>query len=229
MAFLCPVRMRRSKKKKPGEEFPREPPPPLGRITGSASVETLVRVGLEKEHGLSPESKMVVLHDFTPYVDDELEVKRGSVVNVLYQENDWVYVIDEDGRREGFIPHSYCAPYGSPMAELALNVKLKKVPRPPPNPQTENLPGKNLDVPPRQGGLPHHKYSASTATPTKPSASSGGGFLPHHSLGSGSDGTRGHHTPGGPTSSALGSGGLTDQGSQSSSLGSQSEAHPFYK
>lgn len=53
--------------------------PGLGRITGSASIETLVRVGLEKEAGLSPDSKMVVLHDFTPCVDDELEVKRGSV------------------------------------------------------------------------------------------------------------------------------------------------------
>ena len=57
----------------------------MGRITGSASIETLVRVGIEKENGLSPESKMVVLHDFTPCVDDELEVKRGQVVHVLYQ------------------------------------------------------------------------------------------------------------------------------------------------
>lgn len=57
--------------------------PGLGRITGSASIETLVRVGLEKEAGLSPDSKMVVLHDFTPCVDDELEVKRGSV-SVFY-------------------------------------------------------------------------------------------------------------------------------------------------
>ena len=53
----------------------------MGRITGSASIETLVRVGIEKEHGLSPDSKMVVLHDFTPCVDDELEVKRGQVLN----------------------------------------------------------------------------------------------------------------------------------------------------
>ena len=52
----------------------------MGRITGSASIETLVRVGIEKENGLSPESKMVVLHDFTPCVDDELEVKRGQVI-----------------------------------------------------------------------------------------------------------------------------------------------------
>lgn len=52
----------------------------MGRITGSASIETLVRVGIEKEHGLSPDSKMVVLHDFTPCVDDELEVKRGQVI-----------------------------------------------------------------------------------------------------------------------------------------------------
>ena len=40
-----------------------------------------VRVGIEKEAGLSPESKMVVLHDFTPCVDDELEVKRGQVIH----------------------------------------------------------------------------------------------------------------------------------------------------
>lgn len=51
----------------------------MGRITGSASIETLVRVGIEKENGLSPDSKMVVLHDFTPCVDDELTVKRGQV------------------------------------------------------------------------------------------------------------------------------------------------------
>ncbi|KAI8442126.1 hypothetical protein MSG28_005748 [Choristoneura fumiferana] len=49
--------------------------PGMGRITGSASIETLVRVGIEKEHGLSPDSKMVVLHDFAPCVDDELEIR----------------------------------------------------------------------------------------------------------------------------------------------------------
>jgi hypothetical protein len=101
--------------------------PSMGRITGSASIETLVRVGIEKENGLGPESKMVVLHDFTPCVDDELEVKRGQIVHVLYQENDWVYVIS-DANQEGFIPHSYCAQYGSQLAGLALNVK-KKLPR----------------------------------------------------------------------------------------------------
>lgn len=118
MAFLCPVRIRRGKKKKsssgdsdkdlsrPGSGLS----PGMGRITGSASIETLVRVGIEKEHGLSPDSKMVVLHDFAPCVDDELEVKRGQIVNVLYRENDWVYVIVAESRREGFIPHSYCAP-----------------------------------------------------------------------------------------------------------------------
>jgi len=57
--------------------------PGMGRITGSASIETLVRVGIEKENGLAPDSKMVVLHDFTPCVDDELEVKRGQVDDIL--------------------------------------------------------------------------------------------------------------------------------------------------
>lgn len=98
----------------------------MGRITGSASIETLVRVGIEKEHGLSPDSKMVVLHDFTPCVDDELEVKRGQVVNILYRENDWVYVIGLDTRQEGFIPYSYCTPYNSQLAELAIKKKLPR-------------------------------------------------------------------------------------------------------
>ena len=48
-------------------------------------------------------------------------------MHVLYQENDWVYVISEENK-EGFIPHSYCAQFGSQMAGLALNVK-KKMPR----------------------------------------------------------------------------------------------------
>ncbi|KAG8034262.1 hypothetical protein G9C98_001346 [Cotesia typhae] len=144
MAFLCPVRIRRGKKKKllncdlisaGAHNFSLEKDGlgsttvglgsnrvalPPGRITGSASIETLVRVGIEKENGLSPDSKMVIIHDFTPCVDDELQVKRGQVVNILYRENDWVYVIAADTRMEGFVPHSYCAPYTSQLAEQTL-------------------------------------------------------------------------------------------------------------
>lgn len=108
----------------------------------------LVRVGIEKEHGLSPDSKMIVLHgeseekvkkfevlsypqlfyslDFTPCVDDELEVKRGQIVNILYRENDWVYIIGQDTRQEGFIPHSYCAQYNTHLADLAIKKKLPR-------------------------------------------------------------------------------------------------------
>lgn len=89
-------------------------------------MQILVRVGIEKEHGLSPDSKMVVLHDFTPCVDDELEVKRGQIVNILYRENDWVYIIGQDTRQEGFIPHSYCAPYNTHLADLAIKKKLPR-------------------------------------------------------------------------------------------------------
>ncbi|XP_036330804.1 SH3 domain-containing protein Dlish isoform X2 [Rhagoletis pomonella] len=129
MAFLCPVRMRRDKKKATSANIERDLPIPgvgLGRITGSSSIETLVRVGIEKEHGLSPDSKMVILHDFTPCVDDELEVKRGQIVNILYRENDWVYVIGQDTRQEGFIPYSYCAQYNTQLADLAIKKKLPR-------------------------------------------------------------------------------------------------------
>lgn len=47
----------------------------------------------------------------------------------MYRENDWVYVIAEDSRLEGFIPHSYCTPYNSHLGELALNNFKKKLPR----------------------------------------------------------------------------------------------------
>ena len=47
------------------------------------------------------------------------------MVNVLYQENDWVYVISESSQQEGFIPHSYCAPHGSQLGDLALSVKVR--------------------------------------------------------------------------------------------------------
>lgn len=52
-----------------------------------------------------------------------------QVVNVLYRENDWVYVIAADTRQEGFIPHSYCTLYNSQLGELALNNVKKKLPR----------------------------------------------------------------------------------------------------
>ncbi|CRL08534.1 CLUMA_CG021235, isoform B [Clunio marinus] len=129
--FLCPI-TRRGKKKKSTNDNEKNLNNSnnnsigMGRITGSASIETLVRVGIEKEHGLSPDSKMVVLHDFTPCVDDELEVKRGQIVNILYRENDWVYIIGQDTRQEGFIPHSYCAPYNTHLADLAIKKKLPR-------------------------------------------------------------------------------------------------------
>jgi hypothetical protein len=53
-------------------------------------------------------------------------VKRGQIINILYRENDWVYVIGQDSRQEGFIPHSYCAPYNSQLADLAIKKKLPR-------------------------------------------------------------------------------------------------------
>lgn len=40
-----------------------------------------------------------------------------------------MYVIAEDTRLEGFIPHSYCTPYNSHLGELALSTFKKKLPR----------------------------------------------------------------------------------------------------
>lgn len=61
-------------------------------------------------------------------------MKRGQIVNVLYRENDWVYIIGQDTRQEGFIPHSYCAPYNTHLADLAIKKKL---------PRNSNMPVEN--------------------------------------------------------------------------------------
>ncbi|KAL3883757.1 hypothetical protein ACJMK2_029989 [Sinanodonta woodiana] len=100
MAFLCPSRVGKKTKKK--RELLK------GRITGSDSIDTMVRVGLEKEKALDPESRMIILHDFRSFSKGELGVTQGQYVFMLYRENDWAYVITMDGK-EGFVPYTYCA------------------------------------------------------------------------------------------------------------------------
>nr|CAD7450526.1 unnamed protein product [Timema bartmani] len=62
-------------------------------------------------------------------MENEPWKRERKVVNILYRENDWVYVIAADSRQEGFIPHSYCTPYNSHLGELALSNVKKKLPR----------------------------------------------------------------------------------------------------
>lgn len=112
--------------------------PLMGRITGSASIDTLVRVGLEKEDlyrsaEVAKHPTMVLLHDFQPCVEDELSALKGTRVTLLYKDNDWVYVVAEDGR-EGFVPYAYCAPL-SAIPPSPRN----KPDRPPAPPNYENI------------------------------------------------------------------------------------------
>ncbi|XP_067674777.1 SH3 domain-containing protein Dlish-like [Haliotis asinina] len=122
MAFLCPSRLGGGKEKRKKKE--REPL--FGRITGSDSVDTLVRVGMEKQHGLCPESKMVVVQDFTACADRELSLQLGQAVYVLYKENGWAYVLTEENR-EGFVPLSYIAAWGGSSAGRSISTPLHDV------------------------------------------------------------------------------------------------------
>ncbi|XP_071113728.1 SH3 domain-containing protein Dlish-like [Haliotis cracherodii] len=122
MAFLCPSRLGGGKEKRKKKE--REPL--FGRITGSDSVDTLVRVGMEKQHGLCPDSKMVTVRGFTACADRELSLDQGQAVYVLYKENGWAYVLTEDNR-EGFVPLSYIAACASSNACRSLSPPLQGV------------------------------------------------------------------------------------------------------
>lgn len=128
MAFLCPSRVGRKTRVK----TPRKKDKPFvglpGRITGSDSIDTLQRVGLEKETGLSPKSKVRVINDFQPCVDEEVAVNRGDEVYLLYKENDWAYVIKRNGE-EGFIPYSYCTRlFGSEPTSPEFSTRKNKSP-----------------------------------------------------------------------------------------------------
>ena len=74
-------------------------------------MDSLLNTGKNNEEELTefnPE-KMVILHDFLPCVEDEVQVKRGQHVKALYRETDWIYVL-AGGGKEGFIPFTYCVP-----------------------------------------------------------------------------------------------------------------------
>lgn len=52
--------------------------------------------------------RVKVTQSYEPVDKDELKVRKGQYVKILYQQNDWVYVVDSSGN-EGFIPLCYCS------------------------------------------------------------------------------------------------------------------------
>lgn len=81
-----------------------------GRLTGSDSIDSLVRVGLKKQHNFKPESKLIITQDFKARVNEELNVYRGQEVYFLYEESEWTYVITDDDK-EGFVPSVLCSKF----------------------------------------------------------------------------------------------------------------------
>ncbi|XP_064596697.1 SH3 domain-containing protein Dlish-like [Liolophura sinensis] len=76
-------------------------------MTGSDSIDTLVRVGLTKASGLKPTARRVVIQDFTACGREELTVRRGDVVYIVYRDHEWFYV-STPGGRTGYIPVTFC-------------------------------------------------------------------------------------------------------------------------
>lgn len=52
--------------------------------------------------------RVKVTQSYEPVDKEELKVRKGQHVKILYQENDWVYAIDSLGNK-GFIPLFYCS------------------------------------------------------------------------------------------------------------------------
>ena len=53
--------------------------------------------------------RMTAIRDYTPCCDEELAVRRGQRVKVLYKNNDWVYAVTKSGEA-GYVPYSFVRP-----------------------------------------------------------------------------------------------------------------------
>ena len=53
--------------------------------------------------------RMTAIRDYTPCCNEELTVRKGQRVKVLYKNNDWVYALTKTGEA-GYIPYSYVRP-----------------------------------------------------------------------------------------------------------------------
>ncbi len=63
--------------------------------------------------------RMTAIHDYNPCCSEELSVRKGQRVKVLYKNNDWVYAISKSGEA-GYIPYNYVRPsrkYGGYQSE----------------------------------------------------------------------------------------------------------------
>lgn len=52
--------------------------------------------------------RVKIKQSYEPIDREELKVRKGQHVKILYQQNDWLYVVDSSGS-EGFIPYHYCS------------------------------------------------------------------------------------------------------------------------
>ena len=83
----------------------------MGRITGSDSIETLVKLELGKQNANNPETRRIILQSFTGCAPEEISVKQGQKVHILFREGDWAYVLTHD-KKQGYVPFTFCARIG---------------------------------------------------------------------------------------------------------------------
>ena len=75
--------------------------------------ETLVERRIKAATPAKPANiRVKILHDFEPSDNEELQVREGQFVKIIYQKNDWLYVVDSL-ENEGFIPFSYCSTFNT--------------------------------------------------------------------------------------------------------------------
>ena len=53
--------------------------------------------------------RMTAIRDYNPCCNEEMAVRKGQRIKVLYRNNDWVYVVTKSGEA-GYVPYSYVRP-----------------------------------------------------------------------------------------------------------------------
>ncbi|XP_045195324.2 uncharacterized protein LOC123550903 [Mercenaria mercenaria] len=106
MAFLCPSRLGRNKQKRGYYSMMR-------KLTKGRGLDTITLEDLVKLSWTTPDSRRIILQNFTSCEPQEVTVKQGQKVNYIYREGDWAYVVTDD-KKEGFVPFTFLAKIGVP-------------------------------------------------------------------------------------------------------------------
>lgn len=97
----------------------------LRRLTCDENIESLKLDDLVKLSFYTPDSRRIILQNFTACAEHELSVKQAQKVNFVYSDGDWAYIATDE-KRQGYIPLNICAKIGGKSGSIKNSAGVNK-------------------------------------------------------------------------------------------------------